>query len=72
MTSSAAQTPSTQIPRRVRLRTSSGVAYVVLFPLALSYVFTHSARAVVPSPELGAPYENVSFTTSDGLTLKGW
>jgi dienelactone hydrolase len=46
--------------------------YVVLFPFALSYVFTHSARAVVPSPRLGAEYENVSFTTSDGLTLKGW
>src|SRR6266516_6703943 len=46
--------------------------YVVLFPFALSYVFTHSARAVVPAPQLGAAYENVSFTTSDGLTLKGW
>jgi uncharacterized protein len=46
--------------------------YVVLFPLALSYVFTHSARAIVPAAHLGAAYENVSFTTSDGLTLKGW
>jgi dienelactone hydrolase len=46
--------------------------YVVLFPFALSYVFTHSARAVVPSPRLGAAHENVSFTTSDGLTLRGW
>jgi dienelactone hydrolase len=46
--------------------------YVVLFPLALSYVFTHSARAVVPTAQLGAAYETVSFTTSDGLTLKGW
>ena len=48
------------------------VAYVVLFPLALSYVFTHSARALVPPARLGADYENVSFTTLDGLTLKGW
>ena len=47
-------------------------AYVVLFPFALSYVFTHSARAAVPKADLGAAYENVSFTTSDGLTLKGW
>ena len=46
--------------------------YLVLFPLALSYVFAHSARAAVPSPQLGASYENVSFTTSDGLTLNGW
>src|SRR5207247_6728192 len=46
--------------------------YVVLFPLALSYVFTHSARAVVPTPQLGGAYENVNFTTSDGLSLRGW
>ena len=26
----------------------------------------------MPSPDLGAPYENVEFTTSDGLRLKGW
>jgi len=66
-----------RLPRRyVRrlLQTAVAVvaAYVVLFPLALSYVFTHSARAVVPSAKLGAAYENVSFTTSDGLTLRGW
>jgi len=47
-------------------------AYVILFPLALSYVFTHSARAVVPTAELGAAYQNVAFTTSDGLKLRGW
>src|SRR5437762_9204012 len=47
-------------------------AYIVLFPFALSYVFTHSARAVVPAAQPGAAHENVSFTTSDGLTLKGW
>ena len=46
--------------------------YIVLFPLALSYVFTHSARAAVPKAKLGAAYENVRFTTSDGLTLRGW
>jgi uncharacterized protein len=47
-------------------------AYVVVFPLALSYVFTHAARAEVPSPHLGATVEDVSFRTADGLTLKGW
>ncbi len=46
--------------------------YIVLFPFALSYVFTHSARAVVPAPKLGAAHENVTFTTKDGLKLKGW
>ncbi len=47
-------------------------AYVVLLPFSLSYVFTHSARAVVPQAHLGVAYENVSFRTTDGLTLKGW
>lgn len=44
----------------------------VMFPLSLSYVVTHAARAYVPAPNLGAPYEEVSFETSDGLTLRGW
>lgn len=46
--------------------------YFVLLPLALAYVFTHSARAVVPQAALGAPHEDVSFRTNDGLTLRGW
>jgi uncharacterized protein len=66
-----------RLPRRyLRRLLQAAIAvvagYVVLFPFALSYVFTHSARAVVPTPQLGAAYENVSITTSDGLTLKGW
>jgi uncharacterized protein len=48
------------------------VAGLVLFPIGLAYVVTHTARAEVPPPDLGAPYENVEFTTSDGLRLKGW
>ena len=48
------------------------VAYVILLPFYLSYVFTHAARGFVPTPELGAAYEDVSFMTSDGLVLKGW
>jgi fermentation-respiration switch protein FrsA (DUF1100 family) len=47
-------------------------ASLILFPIGLAYVVTHTARAVVPENELGAAYENVSFETSDGLTLKGW
>jgi hypothetical protein len=46
--------------------------YLILFPLYISYVFTHVARGFVPPAELGVPYEEVSFTTSDGLELKGW
>jgi len=45
---------------------------VLVFPVAFSYVITHTARAVVPDADLGAPYEQVSFTTSDGLELRGW
>jgi alpha/beta superfamily hydrolase len=46
--------------------------YVVLYPFAESYVLTHAARAYVPTPQLGATFEEVSFTTSDGLRLQGW
>jgi uncharacterized protein len=48
------------------------VVYAILFPIGFAYVVTHTARAVVPENELGAAHENVSFETSDGLTLKGW
>ena len=44
----------------------------VMFPFSEAYVVTHSGRAFVPPPQLGAPHENVSFTTSDGLRLHGW
>jgi uncharacterized protein len=47
-------------------------AFLVVYPVSESYVVTHSARAYVPTPELGVPYEDVSFTTSDGLRLEGW
>jgi hypothetical protein len=45
--------------------------YVVL-PVAFSYVYTHVARPSVPAANLGAPYEDVAFTTSDGVELAGW
>ena len=44
----------------------------VLFPTAIAYVVTHTARAEVPTPNLGAAHEDISFTTSDGLRLQGW
>ena len=53
-----------------------GVAFIavvaVLIPFAISYIVTHAARAKVPPAELGVPYENVEFTTADGLRLRGW
>ena len=48
------------------------VAYVLIFPIGFAYVTTHAARAYVPEDNLGTAHENVSFETSDGLTLKGW
>ena len=47
-------------------------AFFVLFPLSLSYGFTHVARTPTPPGNLGAPYETVSFEASDGLRLDGW
>jgi hypothetical protein len=59
---------------RRTLVTVAGVVVVleVVFPLAYTYSVTHVARPVVPPAELGAPYRDVSFATSDGLTLEGW
>lgn len=45
---------------------------MIVYPVSESYVVTHSARGYVPAAELGAPCEDVSFTTSDGLRLEGW
>jgi uncharacterized protein len=59
--------------RRTGLTVGAIIAlYFGLYPLAESYVVTHSARAYVPTPHLGTAFEEVSFTTSDGLRLKGW
>jgi uncharacterized protein len=59
--------------RRLLLAAGAAVvAALVLYTIAFAYVITHAARAYVPTAELGAPYEEVQFATSDGLTLKGW
>jgi dienelactone hydrolase len=44
----------------------------VVVPTGLGYVTTHTGRAVVPANQLGVPYEDVTFETSDGLALEGW
>jgi dienelactone hydrolase len=46
--------------------------YVIVLPFLLSYVLTHAARAFVPVDQVGAAHQDVSFTTADGLRLKGW
>jgi uncharacterized protein len=58
-----------------RLLLVAGVVFLAmafLFPFSVGYVVTHASRAHVPAADLGAAYENVAFTTSDGLRLKGW
>ena len=58
-----------------RLLLGAGGALVlcfVVYPFAGSYVYTHVARTETPSGDLGAPYETVTFKTSDGLELDGW
>ena len=62
--------------RRVSRRALIGVAAFFLAPwvavVGYSYVTTHVGRAVVPPNTLGVPYEDVKFTTGDGLELEGW
>jgi uncharacterized protein len=48
------------------------VVALIIFPIGFAYVVSHTARAVVPENQLGAAYEDVSFETADGLTLRGW
>jgi dienelactone hydrolase len=60
-------------PRRALLGVAGFlVASVVLVPIGLGYVTTHTGRAVVPPDHLGVAHENVKFTTGDGLELEGW
>ena len=66
-----------RMPWRYLRRALIGVAglivgVIVVFPLVSSYGQTHIGRAVVPDPQLGADFEDVSFTTDDGLDLHGW
>jgi hypothetical protein len=44
----------------------------VVVPIGAAWVFTHTARAVVPADRLGVAHEDVRFTTTDGLELEGW
>jgi uncharacterized protein len=48
------------------------IANWIVMPVGAAYIYTHTARAVVPADRLGVPHEDVSFTTEDGLELEGW
>src|SRR4051812_457297 len=73
-TSRRRQDPLVRRYARRTVATVGAVAAVqiVLFPTAVAYVVTHAARAGIPDANLGVAPENVTFTTSDGLRLKGW
>jgi uncharacterized protein len=59
--------------RRALLGVAGVVAAgVLLVPIGLAYITTHVGRPVVPDNDLRVAYEDVSFTTSDGLKLVGW
>ena len=60
--------------RRAAIGAASAVTLVlVVQPFLMTYAYTHISRAAVPDVELGdAEYVDVSFETSDGLTLHGW
>lgn len=48
------------------------VLQLVVYPFVTAYVVTHAATATVPEPDPDLAYEEVSFTTDDGLRLEGW
>ena len=63
--------------RRYLCRSLVGVAaavvvFEVAFPILFAYWYTHFGRSFVPRAQLEVSYEDVSFTTSDGLNLRGW
>jgi fermentation-respiration switch protein FrsA (DUF1100 family) len=58
--------------RRALTGAGSAVLAYQLLSIAYAYGFTHAARAVVPEARLGTSYQDVTFTTSDGLKLAGW
>jgi dienelactone hydrolase len=63
--------------RRYARRTVKGVgvlvaASVVALPISVASIGAHVARAEVPPARLGAPHEDVTLRTADGLDLRGW
>ena len=62
---------------RVVRRAAIGVAAVVLafqvlFAAGYAYVITHLPRESVAAADLGAPHQEVTIRTDDGLDLAGW
>jgi uncharacterized protein len=64
--------PRRYLRRSLLCAAGATVAFFVVAPLSGAYLFTHLGRPVVPEADLRVGYEQVSFTTSDGLELAGW
>jgi pimeloyl-ACP methyl ester carboxylesterase len=64
------------IPRKRYRVAAAPFALVVLLwvvaPLGLATYMTHAPRYEITPQDLGRPYEDVSFETSDGITIHGW
>jgi fermentation-respiration switch protein FrsA (DUF1100 family) len=48
------------------------VLQLIVFPVGLAYVYTHTGAATSTPPILGVPYEDVTVTTSDSLDLTAY
>jgi uncharacterized protein len=59
-------------PRRAVIAAAAIVPAFMVVMAGLGYTTTHVGRAVVPPERLGVAHEDVSFTTADGLELRGW
>jgi uncharacterized protein len=59
-------------PRRALIAGAAFVPTFMVVMVGMGYVTTHVGRAVVPADRLGIAHEDVSFTTADGLELRGW
>jgi uncharacterized protein len=59
-------------PRRALIAGAAVVPAFMVVMAGMGYVTTHAGRAVVPADRLGVAHEDVSFTTADGLDLRGW
>jgi hypothetical protein len=63
--------------RLIVRRTATGIAalavgVLVVVPVGIAIVATHKARAPVARADLGRPYRDVAFTTTDGFRLRAW
>jgi uncharacterized protein len=62
-----------RVMRRALLVVAGALAaFFVAQPVLFAYAVTHIQRAEVPAEALVVAHEDVSFTTSDGLRLRGW